>query len=138
MVSTWPWEGFSVSPTRWPGGSQLCTVNSRTVSSVTCHQQPWVPSWQISFVKMVSQQHSISLVNRVHDLRLPLIIFTAIAEHPGNRVFWNHARTCDQILAIKLSRASQAETDLLWGLGMQSVELCPAKVFVDKEHKCRR
>lgn len=65
-------------------------------------------------------------------LCLPLIIFTVITEHPGNRVFWSHPRTYDQILAIKLSKGSQAETDLLWGLGMQSVELCPAKVLLVK------
>lgn len=45
----------------------------------------------------------------------PVIISTVITEHPGHRVFWNHPRTYDQILAIKASKGPQAEADLLWG-----------------------
>lgn len=58
----------------------------------------------------------------------PRIIFTVVTEHPGHRVFCNHPRTYDQILAIKVSKGPQAEADLL-GLGVGSTELSPAEIW---------
>lgn len=67
----------------------------------------------------------------------PVIIFTVITEHPGHGVFWNHPRTYDQILAIKVSKGSQVE-QTVFGVGNGKRELSPAGDFGDREHECGR
>lgn len=70
--------------------------------------------------------HPLSIVMVI--FACPMMIFTVVTEHPGHRVFCNHPRTYDQILAIKVSKGPQAEADLL-GLGVGSTELSLAEIW---------
>lgn len=77
-------------------------------------------SWGLLLADLLCQAgetewHPLSIVTVIFVY--PVIIFTVMAEHPGHGVLWNHPRTYDQILAIKVSKGPEAQADLLWGGG---------------------